>query len=107
MRGSEASGSPDGWGVAYLHETDAQLIREPAPAMNSPLVTFLGSHGPASDLVVSHVRHATVGDRKLANTQPFVRCLGGRAHVFAHNGYVPLAGALSDLSLGGFRFPLA
>lgn len=90
MRGSAVSGNPDGWGVAYLYDTDAQLIREPAPAVRSPLVAFLESHGPSSDLVVSHVRHARVGSRKLANTQPFVRCLGGRAHVFAHNGYVSL-----------------
>ena len=53
-------------------------------------MTFLETHGPASDLVVSHVRRAVVGDRKLSNTQPFLRCLGGRVHVFAHNGYVPL-----------------
>ena len=90
MRGSEFSGNPDGWGVAYLDGTDAQLIREPAPAADSPHVAFLESHGPASDMILSHVRRATVGDRRLANTQPFVRRLGGRVHVFAHNGHVSL-----------------
>ena len=90
VRGSEFSGNPDGWGVAYFEGTDAQLIREPAPAADSPQVAFLESHGPASDLILSHVRRATVGERRLANTQPFVRRLGGRAHVFAHNGHVSL-----------------
>ena len=90
MRGSDVSGNPDGWGVAYMDDADAQLIREPAPAATSPYVAFLESYGPASKLIISHVRRATATDRSLANTQPFARILSGRVHVFAHNGYVPL-----------------
>ena len=89
LRGSEAGGNPDGWGVAYADARDARVLREPVPAVDSPLVTFLGQHGPASTTVVSHVRRATDGGTVLANTQPFVRVLGGRAHVFAHNGHIP------------------
>ncbi len=37
-------------------------------------------------LLVSHIRRATQGGNSLANTQPFVRELGGRTHLFAHNG---------------------
>ncbi len=65
------------------------LLREPAPAAESPMVQFLGSHAPRSNLIISHVRRATQGVRKLANTQPFQRVLGGHTHVFAHNGFVP------------------
>jgi predicted glutamine amidotransferase len=36
--------------------------------------------------VVGHVRRATQGAPALANSQPFVRELGGRMHVFVHNG---------------------
>ncbi len=86
MRGSDVSGNPDGWGVAYLDNADAQLIRESTPAATSPYIAFLESHGPASKLIISHVRRASAGDRSLANTQPFARILSGRAHVFAHNG---------------------
>jgi glutamine amidotransferase len=43
-------------------------------------------NGPPSSLVLSHIRHATQGETVLRNTQPFKRELGGRAHVFAHNG---------------------
>ncbi len=89
MRGSEAAGNPDGWGVAYTEEGDARILREPSPAVDSPLVTFLGSHGPASTTILSHVRRATLGARSLPNTQPFVRALGGQTHIFAHNGHVP------------------
>jgi glutamine amidotransferase len=39
-----------------------------------------------TNLVLSHIRHATQGGISLANTQPFLRELGGRMHVFAHNG---------------------
>ncbi len=93
MRGSEEGGNPDGWGVAYFEGVDVMLLREPVPAAKSPMVQFLASHAPLSDLIISHVRRATQGERNLANTQPFQRVLGGRTHVFAHNGFVPASEA--------------
>ena len=89
MRGSQQGGNPDGWGVTYFEGPGAMTLREPAPAAESPMVRFLNRHAPRSNLVISHVRRATEGGRKLVNTQPFERLLGGRTHVFAHNGYVP------------------
>ena len=89
LQGSRAGGNPDGWGVAYYEGADATLLRESTPAAESPMVAFLARHAPPSDLVISHVRRATSGDRKLANTHPFRRVLGGYTHIFAHNGYVP------------------
>jgi hypothetical protein len=53
------------------------------------MVTFLARHAPPSRQIISHVRNATTGSHSLENTQPFVRRLAGRAHVFAHNGHVP------------------
>ena len=44
------------------------------------------SQGPSTTLAISHIRHATRGAVDLSNTQPFLRELAGRAHVFAHNG---------------------
>lgn len=38
-----------------------------------------------------------------ANTQPFVREVGGRAHVFAHNGHLPGIWENRDLSIGTDR----
>ncbi len=87
-RGSAELGNPDGWGVAYIEDNDALILREPSPAANSPLVHFLGEQGPACHTVISHVRRATRGSNKLCNTQPFRRTLGGRVHVFAHNGHI-------------------
>ena len=79
----------DGWGVAYYAERDALLLREPQAASGSRLVAHIEREGPPSDLVISHIRLATVGRRSLANTQPFARELAGRIHVFAHNGDLP------------------
>jgi len=88
-RGSMSSSTHDGWGVAFYQGRDVALFREPAAAADSALVRFLESQGPATALAISHIRHATRGGVALANTQPFVRELGGHTHVFAHNGDLP------------------
>ena len=89
LHGSHQGGNPDGWGVAYFAGRDALLLREPEPAAASAMVKFLANNAPASRQIISHIRRATLGSRSLENTQPFVRRLAGRAHVFAHNGHVP------------------
>ncbi len=76
----------DGWGIAFYEGRDARVIREPSAASDSPCVDLLQRHGFQSDLVLSHIRLATQGERSLPNTQPFARELGGRLHLFAHNG---------------------
>ena len=87
--GASAGSSQDGWGVAFYQGADVALFREPAAAAGSALVQFLESQGPGTELAISHIRHATQGAVSLANTQPFVRELAGRTHVFAHNGDLP------------------
>ena len=101
-RGSMSSSTHDGWGVAFYQGRDVALFREPAAAADSALVRFLESQGPATDLAISHIRHATRGGVSLANTQPFVRELGGRRHVFAHNGDLP--GIFDSAALACGRF---
>ena len=76
----------DGWGVAFYQGNDVALFREPVAASESPLVRFLQSQGLSTTMAISHLRHATCGALNLSNTQPFVRELAGRTHVFAHNG---------------------
>ena len=102
-RGGSSGSSHDGWGVAFYEGTDVALFREPAAAADSALVRFLETEGPATHLAVSHIRHATQGDVSLANTQPFVRELGGHAHVFAHNGDLPGIYRSEALALGSPR----
>ena len=76
----------DGWGVAWYDDGDALLVREPSAAAESPSMRFVRQHELASRFVVSHIRHATMGAVALRNTQPFARELGGRLHLFVHNG---------------------
>jgi predicted glutamine amidotransferase len=84
--GNLASGLDDGWGVAFHMGDDALLVKQPGPADESPWIDFLASHPIRGGTVVSHIRRATQGEVSLRNTQPFMRELGGRMHVFAHNG---------------------
>ena len=76
----------DGWGVAYYEGKDATLLREPQSASDSQLVRFIEKNIPPTQLLISHIRKATQGKPALWNTQPFARELGGKMHVFAHNG---------------------
>ncbi len=85
-RGASTARNPDGWGVAYFDGPDVRLVREPQPTDDSACVRFLMDNALDSRLVISHVRRATQGRRSLPNTQPFARELGGRMHVFSHNG---------------------
>ena len=78
----------DGWGVAYYAGRDARLIKEAEAAAKSDWVRFIQDHSLTSRLVIAHIRKATTGARTYSNTQPFVRELGGYAHVFAHNGHL-------------------
>ena len=79
----------DGWGVAFAHDGDALVLREPEAAHESRLLACAQDHAMRSQTAIAHIRRATQGPRVLRNTQPFVRELGGRMHVFAHNGMLP------------------
>jgi predicted glutamine amidotransferase len=76
----------DGWGIAFFDGRDVRLYKEPEPASDSAWLDFVEQRRLPSRLILSHIRHATQGCISLANTQPFLRELGGRSHVFAHNG---------------------
>ena len=79
----------DGWGLANLERNDAYIYREPVSAQQSFLVQFLAQKGIHGNTVLSHVRHCTVGDIRLANTHPFSREWEGQIHLFTFNGDVP------------------
>jgi glutamine amidotransferase len=87
-RGGEEGPHADGWGLAHYapDSHDVRLIREPERAASSAWVPFIRSQQTPSRLAVAHIRRATAGAPRLPNTQPFIRELGGRMHVFAHNG---------------------
>jgi glutamine amidotransferase len=84
--GGESGPHRDGWGVAFMQQGDALLLREPEAASDSSFLAFVRHEEIRSSTVIAHIRRATQGPRLLRNTQPFTRELGGQAHVFAHNG---------------------
>ena len=120
-RGGRLGPHADGWGIAAMSGSprdgssgaatgaavpgpEVACYREASPASASAFAAvvrerLLGSagDGPApvapDDVVLCHIRKATQGARALRNTQPFVRELAGRLHVFAHNGDLPGAPA--------------
>ena len=79
-------GADDGWGVAFYDSGDARLYKEPELAAESAWLGVIQQRRLSASLFISHIRHATRGSRSLPNTQPFSRELGGRVHLFAHNG---------------------
>ena len=87
--GGETGPHRDGWGVAFMQAGDALVLREPEAASESRLLACAKHHTVRSSIVLAHIRRATQGPRTLRNTQPFARELGGRIHLFAHNGMVP------------------
>lgn len=93
----------DGWGVAFHEGRDIRLYKEPEPAGDSPWVAFIERRALATRLLISHIRRATVGANSHANTQPFARELGGRMHLFAHNGGFADIAALFNASPHRFR----
>lgn len=102
-RSAVGHSSRDGWGAAFYQGQDVALYREPRAASDSALVRLLETQGPDTTLAISHIRHATLGQVALANTQPFVRELAARTHVFAHNGHLPGAAQSSALALDHFH----
>jgi predicted glutamine amidotransferase len=93
----------DGWGIAYYVDEDVRLVKEPAPAADSACVRFIQDHPFTSSIVVSHIRKATLGRIVMKNCQPFARELGGRMHLFAHNGDLALLRLRSLLPLAHYR----
>lgn len=78
----------DGWGIAYYDQNDARILKEACSASESTYLKFIKNLKIQSKTIISHIRLATQGEVSVRNTQPFSRELGGRQHVFVHNGHL-------------------
>lgn len=76
----------DGWGIAYYDLNDVRIVKEACSASKSTYLSFIKNLQIQSKIIISHIRLATQGEVSVRNTQPFARELGGRQHVFVHNG---------------------
>jgi len=78
--------NPHGWGLAWFHDGQPEIRKEPAPAHKSDNLNALLDKRISSNIFIGHVRYATWGARTVENTHPFRHDLHGRPVVFAHNG---------------------
>ena len=101
--GGNTAPHKDGWGIAFYDEGDARILKDTGSASDSKWVEFVEQQEIRSTLVLSHIRLATDGGISIRNTQPFARELGGRMHVFVHNGHVPDIKSLSEYRSDSFR----
>lgn len=92
----------EGWGVGAMQGRAALLLKEPA-SRPDPATARMLSEGRAirGEGAIAYIRRWT-RSASLGNCHPFVRELGGREWVFAHNGSLP--GLLRDPLLVPERF---
>jgi len=93
----------DGWGIAYYDHNDARILKEACSASESDYLAFIKNLKIQSKTIISHIRLATQGEVSVRNTQPFSRELGGKQHVFVHNGHFPKLDTQISLKLERFR----
>lgn len=92
--GGEVHRNRDGWGIMYAEERDAHVFREASPAADSALARMVIEREIPCRHLIAHVRRASRGHPRLANTHPFTRVRNGRMHHFAHNGTLNGIGSL-------------
>lgn len=85
-RGGLTDHHADGWGIAFFEGNGVRLFLDDKPSAESPVARLVRDYPIKSCNVVAHIRKATQGAVKLANTHPFVREMWGQYWVFAHNG---------------------
>ena len=91
----------DGWGIAYYppQSKSAVLVKEPKNALESELFEIVRRR-IYTKLLIGHVRSTNAkATINYDNTHPFVRELGGRDYIFAHNGWIPK----QNFKLDGFK----
>ena len=79
--------NPHGWGLVYYTDSRAVLQKKAVEARKSPEY-YDAIKLAKSKIIISHIRHASVGKINEANCHPFARTLDGRDWVFAHNGHI-------------------
>ena len=83
---TRASEHKDGFGIAFFEERGLRHFIDRDAATGSPVAQMIKHYPIKSEVVIAHIRKATVGTVALQNCHPFVRELWGRYWVFAHNG---------------------
>jgi glutamine amidotransferase len=83
---TRAAEHKDGFGIAFFEDRGLRHFIDPVSALCSPVAEMVKHYPIRSEVVIAHIRKATMGEVALQNCHPFVRELWGRYWVFAHNG---------------------
>jgi len=103
---ARSNGGPLGWGLGFYQGGEVLMRRRPIDERAQLEVGSLASDVRA-DVLIGHVRHATVGALRTENTHPFRY----RKWLFAQTGTVPefdrvrerLVGSVPEFLRGGIR----
>jgi len=79
----QSSKHQHGWGIAYYIEGSPHIIKSPHKAMDDNVFKKV-ANTVHSDVIMAHIRNATIGTIDILNTHPFQY---GK-WVFAHNGNI-------------------
>ncbi len=80
---------PNGWGLAQFESGSLTVHTEPVSALSSRILPKLLEDAAPSNVVLAHIRRATVGGVGPLNCHPFIRQdENGRRWVLMHNGTV-------------------
>lgn len=78
--------NPHGWGIAYYGNSGAILKKKAVEARKSAEY-FDAVKNVRSNIIITHIRHASCGKINELNCHPFKQSFLGKDWVFAHNGH--------------------
>lgn len=80
---------PHGWGLATHNENNIFIEKEPVPAYKSTYLKYRLKDKIYSDIVLAHIRYATIGNIDYNNCHPFTLTdKVGRRWTLIHNGTI-------------------
>ena len=86
---SHAVDNPDGWGLARFYGNSVSLEKEPVSALESVYLKNRLTDEIREDILIAHIRKASVGNLSYKNSHPFTRRdASGRLWTLAHNGTI-------------------
>ena len=86
---SHSDKHPNGWGLALLDNGNWQVEKEPLEARKSLYLKERLSEPIIAETLLAHIRYATIGEVKRANSHPFVGTdQSGRRWILVHNGTI-------------------
>lgn len=86
---SHSERHPNGWGLAVQRNGRMEIEKEPIKAVRSERLRDLLSSGVRTDVLLAHIRYATVGGEAYENSHPFMaEDNTGRRWMLIHNGTI-------------------